>query len=239
MSDALLVEDAEINLGEPQIIGSEDGEVHESEEPDDGFRTTIFVDDGISPPEDPGMMICTRAGHLFLIDAEDWPRISGFKWSVSSDGRKNKYVSTRIEGKKIYLHRFLLKAPHDKRVDHRNGNPSDNRKANLRLASPQQNMFNRRKSHTFKGKPTTSPFKGVTWDRSRVRYKAQIKKNGINHYLGRFMDKRSAAIAYDHAALEMFGEFAQTNFTYEDCEEGARQGLGEGHRPDPPYALAS
>ena len=86
MSDELLVEDVEINLDESQIIGSEDGEVHESEEPDDGFRTTIIMDDGISTPENPDMRIRTRAGHLFLIDAEDWPRISGFKWSVSSDG---------------------------------------------------------------------------------------------------------------------------------------------------------
>jgi hypothetical protein len=236
MSDELLVEDVEINLDESQITASEDGEVHESEEPDDGFRTTIFVDDGISPPEDPGMMICTRAGHLFLIDAEDWPRISGFKWYVSSDGGGRMYVYTYVDKKKIYLHRFLLKAPNSQRVDHRNGDPLDNRKANLRLASPQQNMFNRRKSHTFKGKPTTSPFKGVTWDRSRGRHKAQIMKNGINHYLGRFMDERSAAIAYDYAALEMFGEFAQTNFTY---EEGGRPSLGEDHRSDLPYSLAS
>ncbi len=196
MSDELLVEDVEINLDESQIIGSEDGEVHESEEPDDGFGTTIIVDDGISTPENPGMRIRARAGHPFLIDAEDLPKISGFKWSVSSDGGKRMYVSTRIEGKKIYLHRFLLEAPHDQRVDHRNGDPLDNRKANLRLATHQQNMFNRRKSHTFKGKPTASTFKGVSWDRIRGRYRARIKKNGIYHYLGHFMDERSAAIAY-------------------------------------------
>jgi hypothetical protein len=218
MSDRVLVEDVEIDLGESQIIGSEDGEVHESEEPDDGFRTTIFVDDGISTPENPGMMIRTRAGHLFPIDAEDLPKISGYKWSVSSDGGDRMYVSTRAKGKKIYLRRFLLAAPHGQRVDHRNGDPLDNRKANLRLASPQQNMFNRRKSHTFKGKPTTSPFKGVTWDKSCGRYKAQIMKDGVNHYLGSFRDQRSAAMAYARAAQEMFGEFAYTNLIYQDCE---------------------
>jgi hypothetical protein len=238
MSDELLVEDVEINLDESQIIDSEDGEVHESEEPEDGC-TTIIVDDGISTPENPGMMIRARAGHLFLIDAEDWPRISEFKWSVSSDGGKRMYVSTRIEGKKTYLHRMILKAPYSQTVDHRNGDPLDNRKANLRLATHQQNMFNCGKRSTYKGKPTASIFKGVTWDRSRGRHMAQIMKNGINHYLGRFMDERSAAIAYDYAALEMFGEFAQTNFTYEDCKEGARQGLGEGHRSDLSYSLAS
>jgi hypothetical protein len=221
MSDELLVEDVEINLDESQIIGSEDGEVHESEEPDDGCSTTIIVDDGIFTLENPGMRICTRAGHLSLIDAEDWPWISGFKWSVSSDGGGRMYVSTRIEGKKIYLHRMLLKAPDGQRVDHRNGNPLDNRKANLRLATHQQNMFNCGKSSTYKGKPTTSSFKGVSWDKSRGRYKAQIMKDRVNHFLGRFIDERSAAMAYARAAQEMFGEFAYTNLIYQDCEEDA------------------
>jgi hypothetical protein len=235
MSDELLVEDVEINLDESQIIGSEDGEVHESEEPDDRC-STIIVDDGISTPENPGMMIRTRAGHQFTIDAEDLPKISGYKWSVSSDGGDRMYVSTRIEGKKIYLHRFLLEAPHDQRVDHRNGDPLDNRKANLRLATHQQNMFNCGKRSTYKGKPTASIFKGVTWDKTRGRHKAQIAKDGVKHNLGHFMEERSAAMAYDHAALEMFGEFAQTNFTY---EEGGQPSLVEGHRSDLPHSLAS
>jgi hypothetical protein len=210
--------------------------VQESEESKYGYRTSIIVDDGISTSENPVMLICTPADHLFRIDAEDWPRISGFKWYVSSDGGGRMYVSTYVDKKKIYLHRFLLEAPHDQRVDHRNGNPLDNRKANLRLATHQQNMFNRCKSHTFKGKPTASTFKGVTWERSRGRYKARIKKNGIYHYLGRFYDPRKAALAYDHAALEMFGEFAQPNFTY---EEGGQQSLVEDPRVDLPYSLAS
>jgi hypothetical protein len=239
MSDALLVEDVEIDRDKSQIIGSEDGEVHESEEPDDGFRTTIIVDDGISTPENPGMMICTPAGHSFLIDAEDWPTISGFKWSVSSDGRNSRYVSARIEGKKIYLHRVLLEAPHDQKVDHRNGNPLDNRKANLRPATHQQNMFNRRKAQTYGRKPTASSFKGVTWDKSCGRYKAQITKDGVNHNLGRFRDERTAAVAYDQEATEMFGEFAHTNVTYENCEEGTRPSLGEDPRVDLSNPLAS
>jgi AP2 domain/HNH endonuclease len=236
MSDELLVEDVEINLDEFQIIGSEDGEVHENEDPEDGCRTTIIVDHGISTPENPGMMIRIRAGHPFLIDAEDWLRISGYKWSVSSDGRNSRYVSTRIKGKKIYLHRVLLEAPHDQKVDHRNGNPLDNRKANLRLATHQQNMFNCGKRSTYKGKPTASTFKGVTWDKSCGRYRARIKKNGIYHYLGHFDDPRKAALAYDHAALDMFGEFAWTNFAY---EEGDQPSLREDHRSDLPYSLAS
>jgi hypothetical protein len=239
MSNELLVEAVEINLDESQIIGSEDGEVHETEESEDGYRISIIVDDGISTPENPGMMIRTRAGHPYLIDAEDWPRISEFKWSVSSDGDGRMYVSTRIGKKKIYLHRMLLDAPDGQRVDHRNGDPLDNRKANLRLATHQQNMFNRRKAKTYGNKPTTSSFKGVSWDNSCGRYKAQIMKDRVNHNLGRFRDQRSAAMAYARAAQEMFGEFAYTNLIFQGCEEDARPSLGEDHRSDLPYSLAS
>jgi hypothetical protein len=146
------------------------------------------------------------------------------------------YVSTRIKGKKIYLHRVLLEAPNDQSVDHRNGSGLDNRKANLRPATHQQNMFNCGKRSTYKGKPTVSSLKGVTWDKSCGRYKAQIAKDGVNYNLGYFDDPRKAALAYDYAALEMFGEFAWTNFTY---EEGGQPSLREDHRPDLPYSLAS
>jgi hypothetical protein len=239
MTDEAIIEEVEISEQEPQLICPEDGEVQEREEPEDGFRTTIFVDDRISTPENPGMMICTRAGHSFLIDAEDWPWISGFKWSVSSDGGGRMYVSTRFGKKKIYLHRMLLKAPDGQRVDHRSGNPLDNRKANLRLATHQQNMFNRRKAQTYGRKPTTSSFKGVSWDNSCGRYKARIMKDRVNHYLGSFMDERSAAMAYARAEQEMFGEFAYTTLIYQDCEEDARPSLAEDHRSDLPYLLAS
>lgn len=80
------------------------------------------------------------------------------------------------------------------------------------------------------------PFKGGTWDRSRGRHKAEIMKNGINYNLGYFHDQREAALAYDHAAIEMFGEFARTNFTY---EEAGQPTLREDHRSDLPYTLAS
>ena len=114
--------------------------------------------------------------------------------------------------KKIYLHRYIMRARDGQKVDHRNNDPLDNRKVNLRFATHQQNMFNKKKHPAHRGKPTSSPYKGVTWDRSRKKYKAQIKKDGVNHNLGCYPDQRSAAKVYDLAAIEMFGDFAQTNF---------------------------
>lgn len=38
-----------------------------------------------------------------------------------------------------------------------------------------------------------------------------IQKNGVRSSLGRFTDEKSAARAYNEAAIEMFGEFALLN----------------------------
>jgi hypothetical protein len=53
MSDETLIEDVEINLEESHVVGLEVGEVHDSEEPADGFRTTIIVDEGSQHPRTP------------------------------------------------------------------------------------------------------------------------------------------------------------------------------------------
>jgi hypothetical protein len=55
MSDELLVEDVEINLDESQIIGSEDGEVHDSEEPDDGAAAPSLWTMGSPHPRTPAL----------------------------------------------------------------------------------------------------------------------------------------------------------------------------------------
>jgi hypothetical protein len=109
------------------------------------------------------------------------------------------------------MHRVIMDANAGMEVDHEKHRPLpekvvDNRKANLRVCTTQQNQANRRPN-----RGCTSAFKGVSLLKREGKWRAQITVDGRNRYLGRFTDEFAAARAYDAAALEHFGEFAHTN----------------------------
>ena len=52
-------------------------------------------------------------------------------------------------------------------------------------------------------------FKGIS--KNRKRFMARCTFNGRMYYLGNFIEKSQAAMAYDAFALAHFGEFALTN----------------------------
>ena len=91
----------------------------------------------------------------------------------------------------------------DKYVDHINGNRSDNRFINLRLADFNQNCMNKKRT-----KKNKSGVKGVSPCKQTGRWRASIQVNGIEKMLGRFETIEEAAAAYKKAALAAFGEFA-------------------------------
>lgn len=55
----------------------------------------------------------------------------------------------------------------------------------------------------------SSAFKGVTWEKRRGKWKAQIKVNYKNIFLGEFVSEAAAYEAYCQAAGIHFGEFAR------------------------------
>jgi len=89
-------------------------------------------------------------------------------------------------------------------IDHRDGNPANNRWSNLRLATHSQNNANRRRP-----RHNTSGFKGVSYDRQRQQWKATICKDGHTMCLGWFDTPQAAHRAYVKAARKLFGEFAR------------------------------
>jgi len=115
------------------------------------------------------------------------------------DGVRNK---KRIH--KLMQHVFM----DDKKssIDHINGDSCDNRLANLRVATHQQNMFNRRPV-----KSTTSKYKGVCWDKEIKKWKVCITIKKKTKSIGRFCDEIEAAKAYDKFAKKYHKEFARLN----------------------------
>lgn len=139
------------------------------------------------------------------VDDKDFERVSRHKWHAI-ERRYLWYASTMIEGRTVLLHRFILNAPDDKGVDHRNGNGLENRRFNIRLCTSRQNLQNQHS--TKKG---TSNYKGVHLHRQTNKWIARIRVDGKLKYLGCFVFEHDAALTYNVAAKKYFGEFARLN----------------------------
>jgi hypothetical protein len=124
----------------------------------------------------------------------------------------------RYKGEKEMLHhRVFMKPPPGMVVDFVNHNGLDCRLENLRLATPKDDQGNREKIYS-----STSPYKGVTWDPRRKRWKARLYINGKRTLLGFFTTPEAAAHAYNTAAQEYFHEFALTNEVSTPYQESDR-----------------
>lgn len=129
---------------------------------------------------------------------------------VSLRPKENGYFRIRLLGlKHVLLHRVLFAYYHgrwpDGPVDHRNGDPADNSRDNLREATVKQNGQNKA------GYGKTSRFRGVYRDRNLWQVKCS-DPSGKSRYIGKFADEVEAARAFDAAARKWHGEFARLNF---------------------------
>ena len=91
-----------------------------------------------------------------------------------------------------------------KDVDHINGKRADNRWSNLRSATRSQNCANARLK-----KLNTSGFKGISWDRRRKKWRARIKVEYQEKWLGYYDKPEQAHAVYVAAAKKHFGGFAR------------------------------
>jgi hypothetical protein len=145
----------------------------------------------------------------FSVVVDDWwyDYLIQWKWHVKKFAKT--YCAARQEtiGKKkqktILMHRIIMNTPDDQEVDHRDHNGLNCLERNMRNCTSGQNSMNRQ-----------------TWGRSKYlgvcyykdRFRAQIQYNKQKISLGTHKTEEEAAHAYDKAAKELFGEFANLNF---------------------------
>lgn len=112
------------------------------------------------------------------------------------------YIRIEINHKPYAAHRLAWLYVHgvfpDKQIDHINGNQSDNRISNLRLATNSENQQNvKAKSNNKSG------VVGVHWHSPSQRWRAAIKVNGKNMVIGKFTSLQEAAKARKKAEKEL------------------------------------
>ena len=154
-----------------------------------------------------GRRIKLSWGKYAIVDAEDYDRLSKYKWLALEKGRSLYAKTFHLNGKSLHMHRLIMNAPPHLVVDHINHDGLDNRKKNLRLCTHLENLRNARPS-----RGGSSEYKGVYWHKGSKKFVAQIAFKAKRIWLGYFKNEIEAAKAYDKAAKKFFGEFAFLNF---------------------------
>lgn len=140
-------------------------------------------------------------GEYAIVDKEDYERCMEYLWFAVKQGNSIK-VSTNTSEGGLYLSRFLSNAEKGKEIVHRNGNILDHRKGNLMAVDRNYIVQSRRGN-----KNSSSIYKGVSYHKKRKQWRARIRYR----HLGWFEKEEEAALAYNAAAVEEYGENTYLN----------------------------
>jgi hypothetical protein len=155
-----------------------------------------------------------------LLDALDLSPDGGLTWKRNTGGRGKAgeragwitrfgYERIALGNVEIFSHRAIFLMSHGylpAEIDHIDGDGLNNRPENLRAATSVENKWN-----TGLASHNKSGFKGVSFDKGRGQWVANINVRGAHRYIGAFDDPAEAASAYDAAAHRYHGGFAKTN----------------------------
>lgn len=130
------------------------------------------------------------------------------------------YIRIGTNRKGVQAHRLAYRfmtgndVPKGYEIDHINGDRADNRWINLRLVTRSQNNMN-----AVIRSNNTSGVKGVSFDRRRGLWSAEIKVNGKKTFLGRFATIEEAAARRKKYEDELFGEYSIHNSRKQRCQK--------------------
>lgn len=147
------------------------------------------------------------------------PETGLFVWTVKRKGtsitkcagwiRKSGYRFIGFDGVTIGAHRIAWAMTYGEWateiIDHKNGDTTDNRIDNLRLANKSLNAHNAGAWAT-----NTSGFKCVFWNAQKSRWFAKTTVARKVYFLGLYDTKEAAHAAYVKFITEKIGEYART-----------------------------
>jgi hypothetical protein len=161
---------------------------------------------------------CRNTGkYVTLVDDCDFEYLNQYAWSPLVIAGTNHPLVYAYGGghPQVLMHRVIWERafgtiPVGLELDHKEHGQFgglDNRRENLRLATRSDQNRNTRKQSG-----TVSKFRGVYWHKKASKWAVEIHVHDYPVYLGLFESEEQAALAYDSAARDKFGKFAQLNF---------------------------
>jgi hypothetical protein len=158
-------------------------------------------------------------GKVAIVDDDMYNHIvsSNWKFYFADQGKSNNhrgYAKRAIDDAR--LHRLVLRfhgvhIPHGMDVDHKNGDPLDNRFENLQLLSRRENLLKKKRNYV-----NETGYRGVIVRRDRgssgTRYRAYVNHEGKTHWVGSYATAEEAARAHDELAKQLHGKYANLNF---------------------------
>lgn len=125
------------------------------------------------------------------VDDDDWISVRDILWFRHVSGYARHGCADRI-----FLHHAILPPKEGLFTDHFNLDRTDNRRINLRLATPQQNIAN------------SSRAGDVTFRTEQNRWRARMNIDGRRVSLGQFGSEKEAWAVFIEAHVEKFGAYS-------------------------------
>ena len=146
--------------------------------------------------------IALNKGFVTTVDAADLPLVERWKWHVQITGklmyaRRNTTVAGRTHS--IYMHRVILGVDEEVFVTHADGNGLNNRRRNLAIVAPYENLWTRRP-------------KAVGVARSKGRWRAFADHAGKRYECGCFDDFKTAKAAREFVVGVLRGNITDLTF---------------------------
>jgi hypothetical protein len=146
----------------------------------EGERTTIYV-------------VCQDGTvHEVYIDTKNIPKLEGYTVGLARHYSCTKlyyYAIISKQGKKTYLHRHLLNCPNELQINHIDNNGLNDTESNMQIVTNAENAQNK-----INLQPNnTSGIRGVFWCNTTRKWRARVKLNQKDNWLGYFDNLEDAA----------------------------------------------